>query len=51
MLPYGCPMLGIRAPEDVRQLYEVHDWRHAEALFANYLPEEFDKLCDARWTF
>jgi len=34
-------------PQDIRDLYEVHDWRHAAAILASDHPNEFDEICTA----
>lgn len=34
-------------PEDLMQLYEVYDYKHAAAILANEFPEEFKEVCDA----
>lgn len=34
-------------PEDIRDLYEVHDYRHAAAILAKELPDEFSDICAA----
>ena len=34
-------------PEDLRELYEVHDYHHAAAILKNEFPKEFNELCAA----
>lgn len=34
-------------PEDIRDLYEVHDYKHAAAILASEFPAEFDELMGA----
>jgi len=34
-------------PEDIRDLYEVHDYRHCAAILANEFPNEFQELLTA----
>ena len=34
-------------PDDIRTLYEVHDYKHAAAILANEFPTEFGELMDA----
>ncbi len=34
-------------PEEICQLYEVHDYRHAAAILAHEFKEEFEDICDA----
>lgn len=34
-------------PEDIRELYEIHDFKHASAILANEFPEEFKEICEA----
>lgn len=34
-------------PEDIAELYEVHDYRHAAAVLASEFPEQFEELCKA----
>lgn len=38
-------------PEDIRTLYEVHDYRHAAAILYNEFREEFDDIMDALRNF
>lgn len=38
-------------PPTLRELYEVHDFRHAAAILATEFPAEFADLCDALSTF
>ena len=38
-------------PEDIRELYEVHDYRHAAAILAKELPDEFSDICTALRAF
>jgi hypothetical protein len=34
-------------PEDISELYEVHDFKHAATIIAKEFPTEFDELCQA----
>lgn len=34
-------------PEDIRDLYEVHDYHHAAAVLANEFPQEFGQILQA----
>jgi len=34
-------------PQDIAELYEVHDYKHAAAILANEFPNEFEELCAA----
>lgn len=34
-------------PEDVKQLYEIHDYRHAAAILCNEYPSEFHEVIGA----
>jgi hypothetical protein len=34
-------------PQDINDLYEVYDYRHAAAIMANELKEEFSEICNA----
>jgi hypothetical protein len=38
-------------PEDISELYEVHDYKHAAAILANEFPDEFNDICEALRTF
>ncbi|MGD0519665.1 MAG: BglII/BstYI family type II restriction endonuclease [Terracidiphilus sp.] len=38
-------------PEDVRNLFEVHDFRHAACILASEFPEEFGEILDALRAF
>jgi len=40
-------------PADIRQKYEVHDYRHAAAILAGEFPTELKNICDAlrKFTF
>lgn len=38
-------------PQDIRDLYEVHDWRHAAAILASDQPDEFAEICAALRAF
>ena len=38
-------------PQDLIDLYEVHDFKHAAAIIAKEFPEEFDELCQALRNF
>ncbi|MDO9319121.1 MAG: BglII/BstYI family type II restriction endonuclease [Gammaproteobacteria bacterium] len=34
-------------PEDIQNLYEIHDFKHAAAILANEFEEEFAEICTA----
>jgi len=34
-------------PEDIKELYEVHDFKHASAILAMEFPKEFEEICQA----
>ncbi len=34
-------------PGDLRDLFEIHDYRHAAVILKNEFPREFDELCGA----
>jgi len=34
-------------PEDIKELYEVHDFKHASAILAMEFPKEFEEICHA----
>jgi hypothetical protein len=34
-------------PIDIKDLYEVHDFKHAAAILAKEFPNEFDEVCEA----
>jgi hypothetical protein len=34
-------------PSDIREQYEIHDFKHAAAILANEFPAEFGEICDA----
>lgn len=34
-------------PEDIKQLYEIHDYRHAAAILCNEFPTEFQEVTEA----
>lgn len=36
-----------QVPEDIRELYQIRDWRHAVAILACDFPDEFSEICDA----
>lgn len=38
-------------PNDIVDLYEVHDFKHAAAIIATEFPNEFDELCQALRAF
>ena len=38
-------------PEDITQLYEVHDYKHAAAILKNEFPLEFEEICTALRSF
>ena len=33
-------------PADIRESYEVHEWRHASAILEQDFPNEFEDICD-----
>lgn len=39
--------LDLYIPEDIRDLYEIHDFRHSAAILANEFPGEFEEICQA----
>ncbi len=41
------PGVNEHVPADIRDLYEVHDYRHAAAILATEFPSEFNELCEA----
>jgi hypothetical protein len=34
-------------PQDIAELYEIHDYKHAAAILKNEFPVEFDEICNA----
>jgi hypothetical protein len=38
-------------PEDIKELYEIHDYKHAAAILANEFPDQFNEICSALRTF
>jgi CRISPR-associated protein Csd2 len=34
-------------PNDLKELYEIHDYKHAAAILAKEFPTEFAEICDA----
>lgn len=38
-------------PSDIRELYEIHSFRHAHAILHVDFPKEFDEICQALRTF
>jgi CRISPR-associated protein Csd2 len=34
-------------PEDIQELYEVHDFKHASTILAKDFPTEFEEICTA----
>jgi hypothetical protein len=38
-------------PEDVRNLFEIHYFRHAACILASEFPEEFGEILDALRAF
>lgn len=38
-------------PEDIGNLYEIHDYRHAAAILKNEFPTEFSEICSALKAF
>jgi len=40
------PGIEIHVPADLRQLYEVHEYRHAAALLFSEFPDLYKEICD-----
>ncbi|MDQ2901161.1 MAG: restriction endonuclease, partial [Acidobacteriota bacterium] len=38
-------------PEKIRELYEVHEWRHAAAVLFHEFPDEFNDIMAVLGTF
>ena len=38
-------------PEDIQQLYEIHDFKHAAAILSNEFSLEFNEICNALKAF
>lgn len=38
-------------PQDIRELYEIHEWRHACAVLRNDFPAEYDDIIDVLRNF
>lgn len=38
-------------PQDIKELYEIHDFKHAAAILANEFPIEFKEICEALRSF
>ena len=38
-------------PQDIQQLYEVHDYHHAAAILANEFSDEFGEICESLRAF
>ena len=38
-------------PSKIKELYEVHDFKHATAILSNEFPSEFKEICDALLKF
>lgn len=38
-------------PDDIQELYEVHDFKHAAAILALEFPEEFHEVCETLRNF
>ena len=38
-------------PEDIAELYEVHDFKHAAAIISKEFPNEFEEICSALRSF
>lgn len=34
-------------PDDLKKLYEIHDYKHAAAILAMEFPKEFEEICNA----
>ena len=32
-------------PDDILDLYEVHDYKHAAAILSNEFPSEYSEIC------
>jgi hypothetical protein len=37
--------------QDIRELYEIHDFKHAAAILNKEFPAEFDDICNALLRF
>lgn len=42
-----APGIELHVPADLRDLYEVHEYRHAAALLFSEFPALYGELCDA----
>jgi hypothetical protein len=38
-------------PEDIQELYEIYDFKHASAILKNEFPDEFENICYALRSF
>ncbi|MFZ1553261.1 MAG: BglII/BstYI family type II restriction endonuclease [Anaerolineae bacterium] len=45
------PGIEIHVPSDLRQLYEVHEYRHAAALLYSEFPDLYKEICDGLRSF
>lgn len=45
------PGIELHVPEDLRDLYEVHEYRHAAALLYSEFPALYDEICDGLRAF
>jgi len=34
-------------PNSLKELYEIHDFKHAAAILSKEFPKEFNEICDA----
>ena len=41
------PGIADHVPHDIRDLYEVHDYKHAAAILASEFPQEYVEICEA----
>ncbi len=38
-------------PSEISDLYEIHDFRHASAIFVNEFPDQFEEICSVLKSF
>jgi len=46
-----APGIEIHVPADLRELYEIYEYRHAAALLYTEFPELYNEICDALRVF
>lgn len=46
-----APGIELHVPKDLRDLYEVHEYRHAAALLYSEFPEHYLEICEALRAF